>query len=77
MNNNNQSITAIIVDDSTQARDLLDMMIREYTPQVSILAQAANVPDAAELIKQYSPDLVFLDIEMPVHNGLALLDFCG
>ena len=40
-----------------------------------MVGQAASVKEAVEVIRDVNPELVFLDIEMPVHNGFALFDF--
>ena len=63
-------LTAIIVDDSVQARELLSLMINELAPHVKILGQAENVNQALELIKRVTPELIFLDINMPGKSGL-------
>ena len=42
-------------------------------PDVEIVATSSNVDEATEKIKQLRPDLVFLDISMPVKNGFDLL----
>ncbi len=68
-------LKVLIVDDSQKAREVLRMMIEENFKDVSILAQAGNVPDGVKLIQKHKPHLVFLDIEMPGHSGLELLDF--
>ena len=70
----NIEINAVIVDDSSQARKLLRMMLTELAPDVIIKGEAANVSDAVALIQQVLPDVVFLDIEMPGKSGLQLVD---
>jgi two-component system, LytTR family, response regulator len=67
-------LTAIIVDDSPQARRLLKLMISEYLPNIDLVAEAENPNQAFELIKNTSPDLVLLDIEMPEKSGLELAE---
>ena len=66
---------AIIVDDEKMARVLLDGMLKQYCPEVEIVAHCIDLPSAVKAIVKYQPNLVFLDIEMPGHNGLELLDF--
>lgn len=66
---------AIIIDDEEMARTLLKEMISEYVPSVSISALCKDLPAGVKAIRKYSPDIVFLDIEMPGHSGLELLDF--
>ena len=66
---------AIIVDDETKARQLLRAMLSDLCPNVEVVADCDDLPNGVKAIKRHSPDLVFLDIEMPGHSGLELLDF--
>jgi two-component system, LytTR family, response regulator len=68
-------IKCIIIDDETRARKLLSTIITDYCPELSIEAQCEDLPAGIKAIKKYKPELVFLDIEMPGHSGLELLDF--
>lgn len=68
-------IKAIIIDDEEGARITLTALIKEYCPDVTIVAGAANVPDGVLAINKNNPDVVFLDIEMPDYNGFELLEF--
>lgn len=65
---------AIIVDDERKGRDYLQHLIQNYCADVAVVAQAANITTGVEVIKTHSPDLVFLDIEMPNGNGFDLLN---
>jgi two-component system LytT family response regulator len=67
-------IKAIIIDDEIFARESLVKVINQYCPELSILGIGENVAEAIELIYRYSPDIVFLDIEMPNGNGFTLFD---
>lgn len=71
----NTAIKAIIIDDEERARNSLSTLLREFCPEVNVLAMAANVPEGVLLINKLRPDLVFLDIEMPDYNGFELLGF--
>ncbi|WP_432412365.1 LytR/AlgR family response regulator transcription factor [Rasiella sp. SM2506] len=66
---------AIIIDDEPKARRLLNVILHENCPKVTRILQAENLLDGIQLIKQDKPQLVFLDIEMPEHSGLEILDF--
>ncbi len=68
-------IRALLVDDEKPARLVLRSLITEYTQDVEIIGECANVPDAVLAINKYNPDVVFLDIEMPEYSGFELLSF--
>lgn len=68
-------IRAIIIDDETQARKLLSTLIANYCSQIVIVEECADLPNGVKAIRKHKPDLIFLDIEMPGHSGLELLDF--
>ena len=68
-------IKAIIIDDEVQARKLLNALIQSHCPQISIVDECTNLPEGVKSIRKLKPDLIFLDIEMPGHSGLELLDF--
>jgi two-component system, LytTR family, response regulator len=65
---------AIIVDDEPRSRDVLQTLLERHCPEVIILGTAPNVDEAKKLIEQLSPQLIFLDVEMPGGNGFRLLD---
>lgn len=67
-------ITAIIIDDEAKARESLYKTVLTYCPEVKIVAMGNNVADAVRLINLYTPEIVFLDIEMPNGNGFTLFD---
>jgi two-component system LytT family response regulator len=64
---------AIIVDDERLARKELTSLLAEYN-DIEIIGEAANIDEAEELIRESSPDLVFLDIQMPGGTGFDLLE---
>ena len=66
------SITALIIDDEQLARDELKYLL-EDTGSVEVLAQGANGIEAVDLIREYQPDVVFLDVQMPGLDGFAVL----
>jgi two-component system LytT family response regulator len=66
---------AIIIDDENKARQLLTAMLANYCADVEILAVCDDLPNGVKAIKKHQPELVFLDIEMPGHSGLELIDF--
>jgi len=72
-----QKITAIIVDDEQDSRETLRNYLSKYCPQVSSLAECANIQEAQAAILKHQPQLVFLDIEMPRGNAFDLLEQWG
>ena len=66
---------AIIIDDEKRARVSLALLLQEYCPQITVVAECENLPEGVKAIRKLQPDLVLLDIEMPGHSGLELLDF--
>lgn len=68
-------IKAIIIDDEKRARLNLRLLIESFCPNVTVTAECENIPESVKAIVKHQPDLVLLDIEMPGHSGLELLDF--
>ncbi|MFY8022337.1 MAG: LytR/AlgR family response regulator transcription factor [Bacteroidia bacterium] len=68
-------IKCILIDDEPNARKLLQAIIQDYCPELELLASCSDLPEGVKAIRKYNPMIVFLDIEMPGHSGLELLDF--
>jgi two-component system response regulator LytT len=68
----NMAINTIIVDDEKPARDELAFLLKAF-PEVNIIGQGKNGVEAVALIKEHSPDLVFLDVQMPGLDGFGVL----
>jgi len=64
---------AIIIDDERLARKELTSLLNDY-PEVEIIGEAVNADEAYEMINENSPDLLFLDIQMPGKTGFELLE---
>jgi len=62
--------TALIADDEPLLRAGLKAALAEAWPQLSIVAEAANGQDAVHAVREHRPAFTFLDIEMPLMNGL-------
>jgi len=65
-------LRTIIVDDEHLARRGLAMRLAKI-PQVELVAECANGHEALRMIHEQSPDLVFLDIQMPGMDGFDLV----
>jgi two-component system response regulator AlgR len=62
-------LRALIVDDEAPARQRLGDLLRECG-DIEIVGEAGNGREAVEAFAQLSPDLILLDIRMPVMDGL-------
>ncbi|MDO9261130.1 MAG: LytTR family DNA-binding domain-containing protein [Flavobacteriaceae bacterium] len=67
-------LTAIIVDDELHGRENLKKIIENYCHEIEILGCADSVVVAMEFVNVLKPDVVFLDINMPVLDGFDFLD---
>ncbi len=65
---------AVIIDDEQTSREILRNYIAKYCKDLSIAGEAENIQSGYELISTCNPDLVFLDVEMPMGNGFDLLE---
>jgi two-component system, LytTR family, response regulator len=66
-------IETVIIDDEQNNIDNLAALLKQYCPQVRIVATALNAAEGEKIILQHNPDLVFLDILMPDKNGFDML----
>ena len=67
-------ISAIIVDDEQDSREILRNYAAKYCPGLKVVAECANIQEAKAAIATHAPELVFLDIEMPYGNAFDLLE---
>ena len=67
-------LSCIIVDDEASGRNSLQSWVNKYCQELEVLALCENILDAKKAIRNYSPQLVFLDIEMPHGNAFDLLE---
>jgi two-component system LytT family response regulator len=65
-------LNVFIVDDEFQSRNLLCKLLLENFQNIAIAGQASNVKEAIEGVNKYSPNLLFLDIEL---NGETAFNF--
>jgi two-component system chemotaxis response regulator CheY len=68
------TLKVLLVDDSTLSRKLLISRIPQNMRASSQIIQGSNGKEAVELYMEHSPDIVFLDLTMPVMDGYEALD---
>src|SRR5437868_761293 len=66
------ALSAVIVDDEQLARDELAYLLKNIG-DVDVVAQGKNGLEAVNLIREHSPDLVFLDVQMPGLDGFGVI----
>ena len=66
-------IKTIIVEDEQQSATLLELMLKKFSDLIDVVDICHTPLKGMESIQQKSPDLVFLDIEMPRMNGFEML----
>jgi len=67
-------IKAIIIDDEPYCCETLEAMIGKFCPELTVAAILHSGVDALEVFDQFTPQLVFLDIEMPHMTGFEFLE---
>lgn len=70
----NNFYKAIIVDDEADGRLVLSNLLSTYCPEVKLLQQCKSANEGVLAIDTFSPDIVFLDINMPRINGFSMLE---
>lgn len=68
---------AIIVDDEKNARDVLNYILKKNFPDIRVCETCASADEGIAAIQLHSPDIVFLDIEMPKKSGFDMLQELG
>lgn len=63
----------LIIDDEEKARDLLRLMLQHHIPEIEEIKLADGAKQATQILQDYSPEIVFLDIKMPGKDGFAWL----
>ena len=66
------ALSVVIVDDEQLAREELSYLLKPID-DVTVVAQGHNGIEAVNLVKELSPDLLFLDVQMPGLDGFGVL----
>jgi len=67
----------LIVDDEQAASNILKMLIEKHVPATKDIKTCNSPEEALEIIQEWQPNLLMLDIEMPNMNGFDLLNRVG
>lgn len=67
-------IKGLIVDDELSGRENLKTLIESYCSEIKVIGTASSATEAKNSIHYLSPDVVFLDINMPVLDGFDFLE---
>jgi len=70
-------LRAILIDDELNSLQNLQNKLEKYCPSVKVLTALEKPEEALLVVRQYKPDLLFLDIEMPKMNGFRFLEELG
>ncbi|MGB0424133.1 MAG: LytR/AlgR family response regulator transcription factor [Flavobacteriales bacterium] len=71
------TLSAIVIDDDALARQILINDIHSNCTFIQVLAESDNAWKGKELIEALSPDLVFIDVELPQESGIKMLQKMG
>lgn len=67
-------LKALIIDDEPRASGILELMIGRFVPEIARVWCCNDARQAAAMIHELKPDLVFLDIRMPYMDGFEVLN---
>ena len=70
-------VTALIAEDEPLLRKQLKARLAQAWPELVVVAEAENGAEAVVLASEFKPDVAFLDIRMPVKDGIAVAEAIG
>lgn len=70
-------IRALLIDDEQECLNALEFDLRNHCPEIEIVDICQGGKQGIKSIHKYKPDMVFLDIDMPMISGFDLLDMVG
>lgn len=69
----NNQIKVLVIDDESLARDLVIEFLKEFE-EFELIGECSDGLEAIKNIEKLRPDLIFLDVQMPILNGLEVLE---
>jgi len=70
-------IRALLIDDEQECLNALAYDLREYCPEIEVVDICQGGKKGIKSIHKYKPDMIFLDIDMPIISGFDLLEMIG
>lgn len=70
---NTHFYNGFIIDDDDHSRQIICHLLKTSFPEINITGQAGTVADAAKLLSETIPDIIFLDVELPDGSGFDIL----
>ncbi len=67
------TIKALIIDDEITAIQTLSLMLKHYAPEITTVKTTTDPYEGLLILQNFQPDLLFIDIQMPLMNGFELL----
>ena len=74
-----RKMRVLLVDDSAETREYLRRLL-QFESYIELVGMAANGKDAVDLAMEHKPDLILMDINMPVMDGISAAEIifrCG
>jgi two-component system LytT family response regulator len=65
---------ALVIDDEPRACHVLEILVQKHLPEITTFGKATRPDEGIALIQRLKPNLIFLDVEMPLMNGFDVLN---
>ena len=67
-------ISAVLIDDDSNLREGMKVMLSSYAPEITVLGEAESVESGVKLIEEVRPEIIFLDIMIIGGTGFDILE---
>lgn len=68
------TLRTIVIEDEPRSRNLLKGMITEYCPELTIVAEAADVEGGSAILERFAPDVMFMDVNLYGASAFDILE---